>query len=285
MSELSSQMPSLASASSGPRRRSMVAERRWLTTDAVMAGLARLGAVSILFMLAALIVVLTVTAWPSITEYGAKFLVSSEWRPNELEVPVKDAAGHNVFEDGEMLTKTLPPTFGALPVIYGTVVSSILALVFAVPLSFGAALFLVRLCPRMLVGTISFLVEFLAAIPSIAYGMWGLFVLAPFLQRYIEPALRSALSWIPGVNSWLFVHTVERGGQAITSDVALTGRDMFCGGLVLAIMILPIITAVSRDVLRSVPRAKSRARWPWARRGGKAPSRCSASAARPFSAR
>lgn len=221
-----------------------------------MAGLARLGAVSILLMLLALIAVLTHTAWPSITQYGAKFLVSSEWRPNELEVPVKDAAGQLVFEDGEMVTKTLPPVFGALPVIYGTVVSSILALVFAVPLSFGTALFLVRLCPKMLVGSISFLVEFLAAIPSIAYGMWGLFVLAPFLQSCVEPALRSALSWIPGINAWLFVQTAERGGQSISSDVSLTGRDMFCGGLVLAIMILPIITAISRDVLKSVPRAQ-----------------------------
>ena len=102
----------------------------------------------------------------------------------------------------------------------------------------------------------SFLVEFLAAIPSIAYGVWGLFVLAPFLQQYVEPGLRAALSWIPGVNDWLFVNTVNAGGQTFTGPLPLTGRDMFCGGLVLAIMILPIITAISRDVLQSVPRSQ-----------------------------
>jgi phosphate transport system permease protein len=207
-------------------------------------------------MLAALIAVLACSAWPSITRYGAGFLVSSQWRPNELEVPVKDSQGRVVYEDGEMVTRTEPPVFGALPVIYGTVVSSLLALLFAVPLSFGAALFLVRLCPRVLTAFVSFLIEFLAAIPSIAYGMWGLFVLAPFFQRCVEPGLRSALSWLPGVNAWLFVQTSDRAGQVVTSELPLTGRDMFCGGLVLAIMILPIITAISRDVLRSVPRAQ-----------------------------
>jgi phosphate transport system permease protein len=256
MSERSINVTSLAPASAARRRRSFSRQRRWLCTDSVMAGLARLGAVSILFMLAALIAVLTYSAWPSITHYGTRFLITSEWRPNELEVPVKDSHGRIVYKDGEMVIKVLPPVFGALPVIYGTVVSSILALLFAVPLSFGAALFLVRLCPKVLTASISFLVEFLAAIPSIAYGMWGLFVLAPFLQRYVEPGLRSALSWIPGVNGWLFVQTAHRAEDVVTSQLPLTGRDMFCGGLVLAIMILPIITAISRDVLKSVPRAQ-----------------------------
>jgi phosphate transport system permease protein len=125
-----------------------------------------------------------------------------------------------------------------------------------VPLSFGAALFLTRLSPRWLAGPISFLIEFLAAIPSIAYGMWGLFVLAPFLQQYVEPAIRSGLSWMPGVEAWLFTETVRVGGNEVVRTLPLTGRDMFCGGLVLAIMILPIITAISRDVLKTVPRAQ-----------------------------
>jgi phosphate transport system permease protein len=208
-------------------------------------------------MLIALLVVLTIAAWPSITNYGARFLYSSQWRPNSLDVPVRDAKGHVTLDsDGEIVTKTMPPEFGALPVIYGTVVSSILALIFAVPLSIGAALFLVRMCPRMLAGTVSFLVEFLAAIPSIAYGMWGLFVLGPFLQQYIEPGLKHALGWIPGVQAWLFVETQTVAGQTIDRQIPLTGNDMFCGGLVLAIMILPIITAISRDVLKGVPRAQ-----------------------------
>jgi phosphate transport system permease protein len=158
--------------------------------------------------------------------------------------------------NGRVLTETVPPTFGALPVVYGTAVSSLLALCIAVPISLGTALFLVRLCPRWLAFPVSLLVEFLAAIPSIAYGMWGLFVLAPVLQHYVEPALRTGLGWIPGVGAWLFTETVTRAGQAVTRPFPLTGRDMFCGGVVLAIMILPIITAISRDVLKSVPRAQ-----------------------------
>ncbi len=167
------------------------------------------------------------------------------------------------MKDGETVMKTIPPAFGALPAIYGTAVSSMLAILFAVPLSFGAALFLVRLSPRWLAGPVSFLIEFLAAIPSIAYGMWGLFVLAPFLQHYVEPAIRSGIGWIPGVEAWLFTETALRGGQTLLRALPLTGRDMFCGGLVLAIMILPIITAISRDVLRSVPRADRGDAGPW----------------------
>jgi phosphate transport system permease protein len=236
---------------------------RWLfryragsTGDAVMAGMSRLGALGIIAMLVVLLAVLTYAAWPSIETFGWKFLFTSQWRPNELNVPVHDAAGHIVMEDGAVVMKTIPPSFGALPAIYGSAVSSMLALLFAVPLSFGAALFLVRLCPRSLSAPVSFLVEFLAAIPSIAYGMWGLFVLAPFLQHYVEPALRTGIGWIPGINGWLFTETVTRAGQTVTRTLPLTGRDMFCGGLVLAIMILPIITAISRDVLKSVPRAQ-----------------------------
>jgi phosphate transport system permease protein len=235
---------------------SLVRTRRRISSDSVMAGLSQFAAISIFAMLFALLAVLTYAAWPSITTFGWKFLVTSQWRPNELTAPALDAAGHVITEDGEVVMKTMPPVFGALPVIYGTAVSSLLALVFAVPLSFGAALFLVRLSRPWLAVPVSFLVEFLAAIPSIAYGMWGLFVLAPFLQHYVEPAIRTGLSWIPGMNAWLFTETAMRAGQTVVRTLPLTGRDMFCGGLVLAIMILPIITAISRDVLRSVPRAQ-----------------------------
>ena len=238
------------------KRSSLVTRRRRLTADAIMAGLAHVGAVGILLMLAALLGVLIVAAWPSIERFGARFLITGDWRPNELSVPLKDSLGHVVMQDGEVVMRTIPQSFGALPVIYGTAVSSLLALLFAVPLSIGTALFLVRLCPRALREPISFLVEFLAAIPSIAYGIWGCFILAPFLQGHVEPALRAGLSWIPGVRDWLFESTAMRGGQIVTSLLPLTGRDMFSGGLVLAIMILPIITAISRDVLNSVPRAQ-----------------------------
>lgn len=236
--------------------RSLVRRRRGISGDMVLASLSRFGALSIIMMLVVLLAVLAYAAWPSVHAFGWKFLFTSVWRPNELSAPARDAAGNVAIEHGEVVMKTTPPAFGALPAIYGTAVSSLLALLFAVPLSFGAALFLVRLSPRWLAGPVSFLVEFLAAIPSIAYGMWGLFVLAPFLQQYIEPALRTGLGWIPGASAWLFTETATSGGQTLVRTLPLTGRDMFCGGLVLAIMILPIITAISRDVLKSVPRAQ-----------------------------
>ncbi|HEX4412477.1 MAG TPA: hypothetical protein VH107_02540, partial [Lacipirellulaceae bacterium] len=172
--------------------RPLTSRRKAVNGDFVLATLARMGALSIMVMLVVLLSVLAYAAWPSIREFGVSFLYTSQWRPNELTVPAHDAAGKVLLEDGEVVMKTLPPVFGALPAIYGTAMSSLLALVFAVPLSFGTALFLVRLSSRQLAGPVSFLVEFLAAIPSIAYGMWGLFVLAPFLQHTIEPSIHSA---------------------------------------------------------------------------------------------
>jgi len=175
-------------------------------------------------------------------------------------VPHRDAKGNVVIDaDGETVMDTIPPAFGALPVVFGTAVSSVLALVVSVPLSFGAAIFLIRIAPKFMAAPVSFLVEFLAAIPSIAYGMWGLFILAPFLQHHVETAFGRAYQWLgkPSVLHWLFQDKVVLpNGHVLVRDLPLTGRDMFCGGLVLAVMIIPIITAISRDVLRSVPRAQ-----------------------------
>ncbi len=210
----------------------------------------------ILAMLGALLAVVLVQAIPSLERFGAGFVLSNQWRPNEVERPVTGPDGKVVIEDGEVKTQTLPPEFGALPVIYGTAVSSVLALVFAVPLSLGTAIFLVRVAPRLKIAApVSFLVEFLAAIPSLAFGIWGLFVLAPFLAAHVEPGLKAALGDVPGLG-WLFRETAQIAGEAVARDIPLTGRDMFCGSLVLGIMILPIITAVSRDVLRAVPRTQ-----------------------------
>ncbi len=213
------------------------------------------GAVSVLVMLAVLVGVLAWSAGPSIRAFGLSFLTQSDWRPNELERPLRTAEGKVVMRDGEAVTETLPPSFGALPVIYGTAVSSTLALLFAVPLSFGAALFLVRIAPKGMKEPVSFLIEFLAAIPSIAYGIWGLFVLSPFLQQYVEPAVAKLLGGVPGMG-WLFYDTAMTGGKLVSHKLSLTGRDMFSGGVVLGIMILPIITAISRDVLKAVPRTQ-----------------------------
>ncbi len=212
----------------------LLSGKRRMTSDLLLAWAARGAAATVLLMLAALLVVLTLAAMPSVKEFGWKFFVQTEWRPNALEdVPKHGPDGKVLIEDGEVVRETLPAVFGAVPVIYGTAVSSTLALIFAVPLSVGSALFLVRVAPRQIAGAISFLIEFLAAIPSIAYGMWALFVLAPFLQKHFEPPIARMVGATPGA-----------------------GRDMLCGGLILGIMILPIITAISRDVLRAVPRAQ-----------------------------
>jgi phosphate transport system permease protein len=223
---------------------------RGIGGDTLLGWLTRGSAVFVLVMMAALVAVLVASAVPSMRQFGVKFITGSAWRPNELEVVKRNAAGRMIDEQGNVTTdrdeaaKTIiPPQFGALPVIYGTAVSSVIALLVAVPLSLGAALFLVRIASRRFVSPVSFLIEFLAAVPSIAYGIWGLFVLAPVLQRYVEPGLNTFFGHVPGLR-WLHF------------DGFTSGRDMFCGGLILGIMILPIITAVSRDVLRAVPAAQ-----------------------------
>jgi phosphate transport system permease protein len=146
----------------------------------------------------------------SIARFGWKFLTSSEWDP--------------VLDE-----------YGALPFIYGTVVSSLLALVIALPLSVGSAIFLAEIAPGWLERPVGFLVELLAAIPSIVYGLWGIFVLVPWLRSSVEPVLSKNLGFIP-----LF-------------EGAPYGFGMMAAGVILAIMILPIVTAISRDVLRAIP--------------------------------
>ena len=221
-------------------------KRKLLTGDQLLALAARGAGVVVLLMLLSLLVVLLHAAWPAIKTFGTQFVTSSEWRPNELQVPKRNDAGKIVFDDdGEMVQTILPAKFGALAVIWGTAVSSVIALVIAVPLALGAALFLIRIAPSKLRGPVSFLIEFLAAVPSIAYGIWGLFVLVPLLQKYIEPAILNIASSLPVVGARL--HTFLGG------DNGVSGRDMLCGGLILGIMVLPIITAVSRDVLAAVP--------------------------------
>lgn len=216
----------------------------------------RVSGAFIAVMLIALISVLVYAAWPAIRQFGLGFLFSSEWRVNEIERPLRDAAGKVVMQDGEVVMETLAPAFGALPVIWGTAATAVLSLVVAVPLSLGAALFLVRVAPKLrIAGPISFLVEFLAAIPSLAFGVWALFVLAPFIQNTVGPFLQRVLEPVPGLR-WLFFEQVTVAGRVLERPIPITGRDLLSGSLILAIMILPIITSISRDVLRSVPRAQ-----------------------------
>ena len=142
--------------------------------------------------------------------FGFKFFGSSEWDPVNEQ-------------------------FGALPFIYGTLVSSLVALIIAVPLSIGVAVFTTEMCPKPLRGPLSFFVELLAAIPSVIYGLWAIFVLVPILSNYVEPFLKNTLGW-----TGLFV------GPAY-------GIGMLAAGVILAIMIVPIISSITREVLMVVP--------------------------------
>ena len=152
----------------------------------------------------------------SMRQFGLGFLTGRDWNPPQ-------------------------EVFGALPFIYGTLASSLIALVISVPLSLGVAIFLVEQAPPMLARPVTFLVELLAAIPSVVYGLWGIFVLAPFLRVYIEPPLARWFGSLP-----LF-----RG--------PITGIGLLTGGVILAIMITPIISAVVRDVLAAVPNTQREA--------------------------
>jgi phosphate transport system permease protein len=142
---------------------------------------------------------------------------------------------------GRSIWDPVAERFGALPFIYGTVVSSLLSLIIAVPISLGVAIFLVEKAPRSLSNPIMFLVQLLAAIPSVVYGLWAMFVLAPLLREHVYPKLQSSLGFLP-----LF-----QGNQ--------NGQGLLTAGIILSIMVLPIITAVSTDVLRAVPGAQREA--------------------------
>jgi len=153
----------------------------------------------VLLMMGALLLVLFVAAVPSLRQFGDNFLWSTTWRPNVKTEAVIGTDGKPVRDTNhKIVRRQIPPEFGALPVIYGTAVSSAIALLFAVPLSLGAALFLVRICPKQFGSPVSFLIEFLAAIPSIAYGIWGVFVFGPFLARHVEGPMNSFSGRFPG---------------------------------------------------------------------------------------
>ena len=182
--------------------------------DAVFHNVTRAFAVLTLITLFAIIVSLIISSWPSIEKFGASFLWTSEWNA---------PAGR----------------FGALIPIYGTLVTSLIALVIAVPVSFGIAVFLTELSPLWLRRPLGTAIELLAAIPSIVYGMWGLLVFAPLFGQYVQPALSATLGKLP------IVGALFRG--------APLGIGLLCAGIILAIMIIPFIAAVMRDVFEVTP--------------------------------
>lgn len=164
----------------------------------------------VILLLAALTLYLLQLSIPTFQTFGAKFLVSQEWNP------VSEAFGAGAF-------------------IYGTIVSSLLALCISVPVSLGVSLFLNELAPRRLADALGFLVEMLAAIPSVVYGLWGIFVLAPWLRTSVQPFLGKVFGFLPLFQGPPF------------------GVGMLCAGLVLAIMITPTISAICKEIFRAIP--------------------------------
>jgi phosphate transport system permease protein len=166
--------------------------------------------ISIVMVLLLFIYELTVRSRLSLAHFGFRFFIGTTWDP-------------------------VGGDFGALPFIYGTLVSSLLALVLAVPLAVGVAIFVTEICPRSLRGVISFTVELLAAIPSVIYGLWAIFVLCPLLRNYVQPWLAKTLGWTGFFSGPPF------------------GIGMLAAGIILAIMIVPIISSITREVLTAVP--------------------------------
>jgi phosphate transport system permease protein len=180
---------------------------RWALTGAALA-------VPVLLLL--LVVELYQGAKLAIGRYGIGFITNSTWDP-------------------------VAETFGALPLIVGTLVSSAIALTIAVPLSLGVAIFLTEFAPRRLRQPIAFVIELLAAIPSVVYGLWGIFVLIPVLRSTVFPALRSSLGFLPVFQGPIY------------------GNSMLAAGIILAIMVMPYVMSVSREVLQAVPASQREA--------------------------
>ena len=176
-------------------------------------GFVTIAAMAVVVILLLMIVELTHTAWPAIDKFGLKFIWSTDWNPPKER-------------------------FGALPFIAGTLVTSLLALVVGTVIGVGAALFLVEFAPPYVRVPVSYMVELLAAIPSVVYGLWGVFVLGPWIQKTSGPFILDYFSWMPFVK-----------GPALAVGV-------LAAVLILTIMILPTIIAISRDVIIAVPRSQ-----------------------------
>jgi phosphate transport system permease protein len=171
-------------------------------------------ALSVLFALVGIIISLIVNAWPALSTFGLGFFFTVEW-------------------------DIINGQFGGLIAVFGTVVTALIALIIAVPLSFGVAVFLTETCPAPLRRPLGTAVELLAAVPSIIYGMFGLFIFAPLFADYVQPVLAGTVGQIP-VLGYLF-------------SGAFNGIGVLCAGLILAMMVLPFIASVMRDVFEIVP--------------------------------
>ena len=199
---------------SDPLRRPPAPRRSAPWADTVFSLMAHFAAILTLALLAGIIASLVIGAAPAIREYGLSFLWRSDWDP------VKNS-------------------YGGLVMIYGTVMTSLIALVIAVPVSFGIALFLTELSPGWLKRPLGIAVELLAAVPSIVYGMWGLLVFGPILSTYVQIPLQSLLTGVPFLGSLV-------SGPPV-------GIGILSAGIILAIMIIPFIASVMRDVFEITP--------------------------------
>ncbi len=203
--------PGKQSPFQGYRVRQSQTRRSYRMLDALFYGVCGFFAFVILAIMAGILVQLAGNSMPSLREFGVGFITSTEWDP------------------------AVAQRFGAASSMYGTLVSTLIAMVIAVPLSLVIALFLVELAHPLLGRFVGYAIELLAAIPSIIYGMWGLFVFAPFMEKYIQIPLNDHLGFLP-----LF-------------SGAPMGIGMLTAGVILALMILPFVSAVMRDVFRMVP--------------------------------
>jgi phosphate transport system permease protein len=188
--------------------------RRLQLGDTAFRHITRAAAVTVLVILGGIIISLIYGSWPALRTFGISFLYEESWNP-------------------------VTEKFGAIAPIYGTVVTSLIAMLIAVPVGLFIALFLTELCPMPLRRPIGIAIELLAGIPSIIYGIWGLFVFAPFLQQHVQPFLITVFGPIPILNN-LFAGPPY-------------GIGILTAGLILAIMVLPFITSISRDVFEAVP--------------------------------
>jgi phosphate transport system permease protein len=182
--------------------------------ESVFRGATLAAAILVLILLAGVVLTLLKGAWPAFAHFGLPFITSEKWNP-------------------------VTEQFGVLAPIYGTLVTSFIAMLFAVPISLGIAVFLTELAPSWLKRPVGVAIELLAAVPSIIFGIWGLFALAPIMQRYVEPALIEWLGPLP------IIGKLFQGPPY--------GIGMLTAGIVLAIMVIPFIAAVMRDVFETVP--------------------------------
>jgi phosphate transport system permease protein len=188
--------------------------KRFIATDAFFRYFTRAAAITVLAILFGVFVSLALGAWPAFRAFGLDFLTAQSWNP-------------------------VTEKFGALAPVYGTIITSLIAMLIAVPVGIGIAIFLTELCPRLLRQPIGIAIELLAGIPSIIYGIWGLFVFAPFLQQHVQPALIDLFGGIPLLNQ------VFAGPPY--------GIGMFTAGLILAIMVIPFVSSIARDVFETTP--------------------------------